>query len=410
MGGNLGGNSDTPSHVMLPAADDDDDDGSRGAQTASRPAAPLAEVQKGMRAPALTSEAAAHFKHPQHDNQPLTTGASTTPAAGTGAPCARSLPWQASCHSSTSPLTQSLQSRVNSRNEPTFAPRLTTGDAQSKGSQVSNTVAGATGNSTVRQNTTTHAGRTKPSSTDTDTGNVIDAWLLDNSDDEGAGALHGSMSHSRPARDRAGRQANGKRPSNYQGAAGKANSAHSRKADVSHVGGRSKKQRSASASASAAGSATAPVDLDSSDNERGGHHSGANLGEPLPQSAGGLSSTEDEDHVDEQIAVLWPPLKPRCKYDALAPGSCYRTNPKHLVECAHTTSHVRVFARKIDWTHPCGPLYRLLKDGGVPEYAECSTRERCLAALDEALSRTEDALRAACSNAARQSNPPEIVD
>jgi hypothetical protein len=38
----------------------------------------------------------------------------------------------------------------------------------------------------------------------------------------------------------------------------------------------------------------------------------------------------------------------------------------------------------VDWAHPFGPLYRLVRDAGLP-HAHCTTKDACLRALDTAL-------------------------
>jgi hypothetical protein len=68
----------------------------------------------------------------------------------------------------------------------------------------------------------------------------------------------------------------------------------------------------------------------------------------------------------------------------LRPHGCLRGNPTHLLKESHTVEHVRRQARKVDWAHPFGPLYRLVRDAGLP-HAHCTTKDVCLRALDTAL-------------------------
>ena len=79
--------------------------------------------------------------------------------------------------------------------------------------------------------------------------------------------------------------------------------------------------------------------------------------------------------------------KPRCKHDCEA-GGCYRMNPKHLNEFSHGLDHARRQCGRLEWTGPCGALYRLLHDNGIDMH-ECTTKAEQLAQFDRAL----DALR-----------------
>ena len=95
----------------------------------------------------------------------------------------------------------------------------------------------------------------------------------------------------------------------------------------------------------------------------------------------------DEMDVMEKPPLLWPPGLTRCPFDVhcpLRPHGCLRGNPTHLLKESHTVEHVRRQARKVDWAHPFGPLYRLVRDAGLP-HAHCTTRDACLRALDTAL-------------------------
>jgi hypothetical protein len=85
--------------------------------------------------------------------------------------------------------------------------------------------------------------------------------------------------------------------------------------------------------------------------------------------------------------LLWPPGRTRCPFDVrcpLRPHGCLRGNPTHLLEESHTVEHVRRQARKVDWAHPLGPLYQLVRDAGLP-HTHCTTKDACLRALDTAL-------------------------
>ena len=106
------------------------------------------------------------------------------------------------------------------------------------------------------------------------------------------------------------------------------------------------------------------------------------------------SVTEEEDKDEADSApLLWPPGLTRCPFDVrcpLRPHGCLRGNPTHLLRESHTVEHVRAQARKVDWAHPFGPLYRLVRDAGLP-HAHCTTRDACLRALDTALDTFEAA-------------------
>ena len=116
--------------------------------------------------------------------------------------------------------------------------------------------------------------------------------------------------------------------------------------------------------------------------------------ERAAEEAADDSVTEEEDKDEADSApLLWPPGLTRCPFDVrcpLRPHGCLRGNPTHLLRESHTVEHVRRQARKVDWAHPFGPLYRLVKDAGLP-HAHCTTRDACLRALDTALDTFEAA-------------------
>jgi len=115
--------------------------------------------------------------------------------------------------------------------------------------------------------------------------------------------------------------------------------------------------------------------------------------ERAAEEAADDSVTEEEDDKAEAESarqpapLLWPPGLTRCPFDVrcpLRPHGCLRGNPTHLLKESHTVEHVRRQARKVDWAHPFGPLYRLVRDAGLP-HAHCTTKDACLRALDTAL-------------------------
>ena len=116
--------------------------------------------------------------------------------------------------------------------------------------------------------------------------------------------------------------------------------------------------------------------------------------ERAAEEAADDSVTEEEDKDEADSApLLWPPGLTRCPFDVrcpLRPHGCLRGNPTHLLRESHTVEHVRAQARKVDWAHPFGPLYRLVRDAGLP-HAHCTTRDACLRALDTALDTFEAA-------------------
>ena len=116
--------------------------------------------------------------------------------------------------------------------------------------------------------------------------------------------------------------------------------------------------------------------------------------ERAAEEAADDSVTEEEDKDEADSApLLWPPGLTRCPFDVrcpLRPHGCLRGNPTHLLRESHTVEHVRRQARKVDWAHTFGPLYRLVRDAGLP-HAHCTTRDACLRALDTALDTFEAA-------------------
>ena len=116
--------------------------------------------------------------------------------------------------------------------------------------------------------------------------------------------------------------------------------------------------------------------------------------ERAAEEAADDSVTEEEDKDEADSApLLWPPGLTRCPFDVrcpLRPHGCLRGNPTHLLRESHTVEHVRRPARKVDWALSFGPLYRLVRDAGLP-HAHCTTRDACLRALDTALDTFEAA-------------------
>ena len=105
---------------------------------------------------------------------------------------------------------------------------------------------------------------------------------------------------------------------------------------------------------------------------------------PAPAATLGDDTEDDndDDDAEEAKAPCWPPGKPRCQYDDKN-GACYRLNLRHMGEFAHSVGHVRKQARKLEWTGPKGPLFRLLHDNGLKEQVVgCTTRDEMLDVLD----------------------------